>query len=162
MMRRPSLSIIATVTAMTLLLGCETDRRETVVEADQTAIKTVIVELTDAYADCDWDAFAGFFTDDGIWMPPGLTPLSGKDAWWSFAQQWWDISQVVDIGVTTEELVVIGDWAIESHTEFQVTTFEGSEEPGSVYFKGIWIFRRQDDGSWKIAQYIWNENTPPG
>jgi len=67
----------------------------------------------------------------------------------------------MDLGVTTEELVVINDWAIERHTEYQVTTFGESAEPASLYFKGIWIFRRQEDGSWKISQYIWNENTAP-
>ena len=71
------------------------------------------------------------------------------------------IAEHVRVGVTTDELVVTGDWAIERHTEFQVSTFGDSAEPVSLYFKGVWIFRRQDDGSWKIARYIWNENIPP-
>ena len=160
-MRIPSLSILAVLATLNLLVGCETDHRKTIIDTDEKAIETVIGELTDAYAARDWDAFAAYFTDDGIWMPPGLAPLGGEDAWWSFAQQWWNSSTVLDIGVTTEELVVIGDWAIERHSEFQVSTFGDSAEPVSLYFKGIWIFRRQDDGSWKIARYIWNENIPP-
>jgi uncharacterized protein (TIGR02246 family) len=160
-MRNRSLFILAVVATLELLVGCETDQRATVIDADEQAIKTVIGEMTDAYAARDWDTFASNFADDGIWMPPGLAPLSGEDAWWSFAQQWWDSSTVLDIGVTTEELVVTGDWAIERHTEFQVSTFGDSAEPVSLYFKGVWIFRRQDDGSWKIARYIWNENISP-
>ena len=159
MTRRSSLSPCAAITAMLMLIGCEADRPEPSIDVDRKAIEIVIEELTNAYVARDWDSFAGYFTDDGIWMPPGVAPLRGNDAWWSFVQPWWDSSRVIDIGVTTEELVVINDWAIERHTEYQVTTFGESEEPASLYFKGVWIFRRQDDGSWKIAQYIWNENT---
>ena len=146
---------------MLMLVGCATERPDPSVDVEREAIEIVIEDLTNAYIDRNWDAFAGYFTDDGIWMPPGVAPLRGKDAWWSFVQPWWDSSTVMDIGVTTEELVVINDWAIERHTEYQLTTFGESAEPASLYFKGIWIFRRQEDGSWKIAQYIWNENALP-
>jgi len=161
MTRRSSLLTCAAVIAMLILVACEAERPQPSVDVERKAIEIVIEELTDAYKARDWDAFAGYFTDDGIWMPPGVAPLRGKNAWWSFVQQWWDSSRVMDIGVTTEELVVINDWAIERHTEYQVTTFGESAEPASLYFKGIWIFRRQEDGSWKISQYIWNENTAP-
>jgi len=146
---------------MSLLVGCETDRHDKVVDADQAAIKSLIAGMTDAYAAREWDAFASFFSDDGVWMPPGLTALRGRDAWWGFAQQWWNDSTVTDIGVTTEELIVIGDWAIERHSEFQVFTIGDNPEPVTLYFKGVWIFQRQDDGTWKIARYIWNESPPP-
>lgn len=161
MTRSSGLLTCAAIAAMLMLLGCEAEQSEPSVDVERKAIKTVIDDLTNAYVARDWVAFAGFFTDEAIWMPPGITPLRGEEAWWSFVQQWWDSSNVTDIGVTTEELVVIDDWAIERHTEYQVTTFGDSAEPVSLYFKGIWIFRRQEDGSWKIAQYIWNENAPP-
>jgi len=144
-----------------VIVGCEVERPQPSADVDRKAIESVIEELTNAYVARDWDAFTDFFSDDGVWMPPGMAPLRGKDAWWSFVQPWWDGSNVIDIGVTTEELVVIDDWAIERHTEYQITTFGDSAEPASLYFKGVWIFRRQDNGAWKIAQYIWNENTPP-
>ncbi len=160
MMRTPHVVVLAAVATLNLLVACEPDRHEKVGGSDEMAIMTVIDELTDAYVARDWNEFAGHFTDDGVWMPPGLAPLSGKDEWWSFVQQWWDSSEIRDMGVTTEELVVIGSWAIERHTEFQVVVFGDDSEPVSLYFKGIWIFRRQDDGTWKIAQYIWNETVP--
>ena len=161
MTRKSSLSPCAAIIAMLMLVVCEVDHHEPAIDIERKAIEFVIEELTNAYVARDWDTFAGYFTDDGIWMPPGVAPLSGKDAWWSFVQPWWDSSRVIDIGVTTEELVVINDWAIERHTEYQVMTFAEGAEPVSLYFKGVWIFRRHDDGSWKIAQYIWNENTAP-
>ena len=151
----------AALVSMVILVGCEVERPQLSADVERKAIESTIEGLTNAYVARDWEAFSDSFTDDGVWMPPGIAPLRGTDAWWSFVQPWWDGSSVMDIGVTTEELVVIDDWAIERHTEYQITTFGDSAEPASLYFKGVWIFRRQDNGTWKIAQYIWNENTPP-
>ncbi len=161
-MRRPSCHLtVITATALFLLVGCEPETQPESVTEDSAAIRKSIERLTDAYATRDWEAFAGFFADDGVWMPPDVAPLRGKEAWWSFVQPWWDSSTVLEIGSTTEKLVVIDDWAIEFHSEYQVITFGDSTEAVSLYFKGIWIFRRQGDDSWRITQYIWDEDAPP-
>lgn len=149
------------VAAMLLIAGCELEQRQGPTDDDIAAIKAQIDGLTVAYVARDWDAFAGFFTADGVWMPPGFPPLSGKNEWWSFVQPWWDESEILDIGVTTEQVVVSGNWAIEWHTEYQTAKLTPDAEPASLYFKGSWIFHRQGDGTWKIAQYIWNENVAP-
>jgi len=149
------------VFALILVVGCGPDQRQVSRDDDISAIRTAIDGLTDAYVARDWDSFASFFTNDGIWMPPGVALLQGKEAWWAWVKPWWNSSTVMDIGVSTEELIVIDDWAIERHIEHQTTIFGAGEEPASLHFKGIWIFRRQEDGSWKIAQYIWNENSSP-
>jgi len=78
MMRRSSLLTGAAVIAMLILVGCEAERPQPSVGVERKAIEIVIEELTDAYKARDWDAFAGYFTDDGIWMPPGVAPLRGK------------------------------------------------------------------------------------
>lgn len=148
-------------TSMLLLVGCDLGRPTDSADNDIAAVHTAIEGLTDAYVARDWDTFVGYFTDDAIWMPSGVPPLQGKNAWWEWVEPWWDVSTVVDIGVSTEELIVIEDWAIERLVEYQTARFGEAEEPASLYFKGIWIFRRQEDGSWKIARYIWNENPAP-
>ncbi len=161
-MRRASCDpVVLAVTALLLLVGCESGTQPELVDEDSAAIGNSIEGLTDAYVARDWEAFAGFFAEDGVWMPPDVAPLRGKEAWWSFVQPWWDNSTVLEIGSTTEELIVIDDWAIEFHSEYQVMTFGDSTEPVSLYFKGVWIFRRQEDGSWRITQYIWDEDAPP-
>ena len=161
MTRITSFLTCTALVSMVMFVGCEVEQPQSSPDVERKAIETVIEQLTDAYVARDWEAFAGFFADDGVWMPPGVAPLRGKDAWWSFVQPWWDNSTVLEIGSTTEELVVIDDWAIELHSEYQVMTFEDSTEPASLYFKGVWIFRRQEDGSWRITQYIWDEDAPP-
>jgi len=144
-----------------LFFGCGPNQQAPSTEDDVAAINAIIDGMTDAYAARDWHAFAGFFADDAVWMPPGVAPLRGRDAWWEWVQPWWGDSTVVDIGVSTEDLIVSEKWAIERHVEYQSIIFGEGVEPATLYFKGIWIFHRQETGAWKIAQYIWNENTRP-
>ena len=120
MMRTRHVVVLAAVATLNLLVACEPDRHEKVDGSDEMAIKAVIDELTDAYVARDWNEFAGHFTDDGVWMPPGLAPLSGEDEWWSFVQPWWDSSEIRDMVVTTEEIVGNGSGEIERQTDVHV------------------------------------------
>jgi ketosteroid isomerase-like protein len=60
----------------------------------------------------------------------------------------------------SEEIVVIDDWAYERHFEL-LEIYEVGGEPTQYYLKGVRIFRRGEDGSWKVARYIWNGDVPP-
>ena len=131
------------------------------VDKDTAAIHVLSEQVTQAYIARDWDKFAGYFTEDAIWMPNEVLPLQGKDEWWTFVEPFWDTTAVVEMSVASEEIVVAGDWAFERHTERQVIRPAGGEgETLTFNFKGIWLLQRQDDGSWKIVRYIWNWNPP--
>ena len=129
---------------------------------DIAAINAVSDQVREAYMARDWDRFSGLFTDDAIWMPGNLLPLTGKAAWWSFVEGFWNSTAIVEMDVVSDEIVVMGDWAFERHTETTVTVpTAGDGEPSTYRFKGVWLLHRQADGSWKIARYIWNQNPAP-
>ena len=131
-------------------------------EADREAIGAVTQQVREAYMARDWDRFSGLFTEDAIWMPGNRLPLTGKAAWWSFVEQSWDRTTVEEMDLVSEELVLAGDWAFERHTETTVTAVTAGEgEPSTSRSKGVWLFHREVDGSWKIARYIWNPNPAP-
>jgi uncharacterized protein (TIGR02246 family) len=160
MRRKLTVSNCTIAAAILLLIGCESDRREADINADTTAIKTVIEHVAEAWKAGDWDTFAEFYTDDTIWMPPGEAPLRGKDALRAWVQPIWNDYTVVEINMPSEEIVVIDDWAYERHFEL-LEIYEVGGEPTQYYLKGVRIFRRGEDGSWKIARYIWNGDVPP-
>ena len=89
-----------------LLDGCGTTQEAADTDADIAAIKSLAEQAQDAYVARDWERFAGFFTDDGVWMPPDMAPLVGKEAWWSWVQQWWDEDVVEQMNLSHEEIVV--------------------------------------------------------
>jgi uncharacterized protein (TIGR02246 family) len=120
------------------LNACGTAQQAEDTDADIAAIKSLSEQAQDAYIARDWERFASFFTDDGVWMPPNKAPLVGKEAWWSWVQQWWDQSAVEQMNVSHEEIVVAGNWAFVRHNESQVTIPVAGGEPRQSYFKGIW------------------------
>lgn len=144
-----------------LIVSCGTTQQAPDTDADIAAIESLSEQVQDAYIARDWEQFSSFFTDDGIWMPRNRMPLIGKEAWWSWIQGWWDQSAVEQMDVSSEEIVVAGDWAFERHNEVTTSRVKESGETRQSYYKGIWILRRQEDGSWKIARYIWNRNPDP-
>ncbi len=157
MLRNLFLSLLIATIFMT---GCQPKTKAPSSNDDVAAIKAVINDLTDAYAAREWERFVSSFEQDAVWMPPASQALIGAVAWRAFVDPWWDSYAVTDIGVDTHSLIISGDWAIERHVDYQtVVPVEGGES-AAIYFNGIWIFRRQQDGAWKIAQYIWNESPP--
>ena len=160
-MRNLTVSNCTIAAAILLLTGCETDRRDAVTDADTTAIKAVSEQAADAWTAGDWNTFAEFYTDDTVWMPPGEATLRGKDALRAWVELIWNDSTVVEIDIRSEEIVVIDDWAFERHLETLVEIDAIDGESKRYYIRGARIFRREEDGSWKIAQYIWNGNVRP-
>ena len=144
-----------------LLNGCGTAQQAADTDADIAAIKNLTEQLQSAYVARDWDRFSGFFTDDGVWMPPDMAPLVGKEAWWSWVKQWWDQVAVERMKVSPEEIVVAGDWSFVRYNETTVYVPKAGGEPGESYFKGIWVLQRQANGSWQIARFIWNISPAP-
>jgi ketosteroid isomerase-like protein len=61
---------------------------------------------------------------------------------------------------SVDEVVVSGDWAFVRWTGTGTVTPKDGGEPGEFNRKGITIFQRQPDNSWKIARVIWNSNLP--
>jgi ketosteroid isomerase-like protein len=62
-----------------------------------------------------------------------------------------------------QEIQIGGDWAIDRFTWSTDTTPVGGGTSSNDKGKCIWIWRRQRDGSWKVARAIWNSDNPvPG
>src|SRR5207237_7600275 len=60
--------------------------------------------------------------------------------------------------VYPEELELAGDIAVDQHRWVLDSMPKRGGRPVHDEGKGIWIWRRQDDGSWKVARAIWNSD----
>ena len=130
-------------------------------QADLTAIQSVIQQMLDASTARDLEAFVNLFTEDVIAMMPDQLPVIGKDAWRATVRGPFDRSTVEQLNMPSEEIVIAGDWAFERHNETVVLVDRANGQRRRAQAKGIWILRRQADGSWKFARYIYNLNPPP-
>jgi uncharacterized protein (TIGR02246 family) len=125
---------------------------------DVDAIRAVSAAEFAALVAEDADAHLATLTEDCIMMGPNEPAVTGHEA---IAAWHADFSEMFDIagGYTGSEVVVLGDWAIERYTG-EVTLTPAGGDAATETIKGIHIYQRQDDGSWKIAQDIWNADVP--
>lgn len=128
-------------------------------EIDQTAreIRATIEDMTEAYIARDLERFVGFFTDDIVAMPSGVAAIVGIEDWKALLTKFFAGSDVSNMVSKSEDITVIGDWAIEWHNEAATYTSKDSGDSSRNFNKGMWAFRREDD-RWKIARYVWNNN----
>jgi ketosteroid isomerase-like protein len=88
--------------------------------------------------------------------------LKGTDA----VRQWVVglLEQVdAELEYTDSDVKVVGDWAFEQYAAVVTMTPKAGGESMTENVRGIHVYRRGEDGSWKIAHDIWNSDTPhPG
>lgn len=101
----------------------------------------------------DVDALVGFYTDDARVMPPNLPMSQGSEAVRAA------FGAMIDAGfggtLTSIEATVAGDVGYNVGT-YRLTAADGAVDTG----KFIETWRRGSDGVWRIANDIWNSDSP--
>jgi ketosteroid isomerase-like protein len=93
-------------------------------------------------------------------MPPDEPAVHGRDAMRKWAET--VFSQMTMSGrYTSSDVTVSGDLAVVRYTGEITMTPKAGGRPATEHIKGIHVMKRQPDGSWKIAQDVWNSDAPP-
>jgi ketosteroid isomerase-like protein len=105
----------------------------------------------------DLEAVLAMLTDDAIYLPPHEPAVEGKAAirpwiegYFGAYRTHWDKE--------TLELVAAGDWAMERAAERVKDTPRDGGAAVEDVCKGIIIYCRQADGTWKVARDMWNSD----
>src|SRR2546425_4842971 len=110
----------------------------------------------------DVDALVSCVADDIVSMSPNDTTVYGKDeyrAWW---EEYFQYFRLVAWNEPERSVVINGDFATE-HSAYMIAVVSaagGSRMRDDGRTLSIW--KRQQDGSWKIWQSIWNSTKPIG
>jgi uncharacterized protein (TIGR02246 family) len=108
----------------------------------------------------DIENYGSFWTDDVIWLPPGSQAMYGKENIVEFANQGFANYRIKQ-DITINEIKVIDDFGyIRGETAEEYIPLKDGFKPMSIRGKGIFMFRRQSDGSWLATHCAWNFNTP--
>lgn len=130
------------------------------IEADIAAVRAVQAQEVAAINSGQGDL--SYLAADAVMMPPNEPAQSGTTA----INAWFKdlLSQfTVSVNYTSSDVTVSGDWAIERYTGTAVLTPVAGGEPMEETLKGIHVYRRGDDGAWKMVYDIWNSDEPlPG
>jgi uncharacterized protein (TIGR02246 family) len=108
----------------------------------------------------DFAAAADVFTEDGIWLAPGVPADFGREAIAARLQSLHAVAKAEDLTQKVEEVEVAGDWAwVRATYSLRLVPAAGGE-PWTETGKYLLISKRQPDGSWKSHRSCFNTDHP--
>jgi len=127
-------------------------------DEDIAAIKALGPAVDEAALARDWKTLVAFFTEDVVLMLPNKPSIQGNSAMMEMLES-------LTITHTEHKIRLIevdgyGDIAYGRATYKETFSLEGVEEPIGDEGKILGIFRKQADGSWRIAIWIYNTDLP--
>lgn len=140
------------------LSACATPQQVTYdVAADKTAINAAMQAYVEAIKS-DSSAVQKFWTEDAVYITNGIPTQHGRVALDSLHRSAVRGSKVTEANVTVEETFVDHD------TGYQIGTFVETLQPpkgAPILMRGrlLFVWRRQPDGSWKVARGIGSDGT---
>jgi len=127
---------------------------------DVAKIYGVWNEYAAAANDGDLERWMALWIDDGIQMAPDVPRRVGTDEIREGMQPVFDLFDMSNMVIDTEEVRILGDRAYSHGTYvFEMGPKEGGETK-SYSGKFLDILEKQVDGSWKIAIDCHNYNMP--
>ncbi len=126
------------------------------VEADAAAVRSVFDEAT-AALNPGGGNIADLDTEDAVIMYADEPAVVGREASRAKVKAFMDQFTFEETR-SVDEVVVSSDWAFVRWTGTGTVTPKDGGDSSEFNRKGITIFQRQPDNSWKIARVIWNSN----
>jgi uncharacterized protein (TIGR02246 family) len=108
----------------------------------------------------DFDAYGDFWAKDAIWLPPDSPVIRGREALLEYARPFFEQYKMHQ-EVTVEEIKVVDSFAFARSNFSEKYTPKAEGDSIELSTKEIFIFQRQDDGTWVSTHCIWNSNTSP-
>lgn len=123
---------------------------------DAAAVHAVAEALRLAVNGSDVNGIAACWAPDGIMLPPSHAAVHGRTAISDYFTRVFGTRRLT-FTFTDSTVDVFGDVAIERLHYTAVATAPGGETTKDVG-KGIHIYTRGEDGTWLLAQDIWNSD----
>jgi uncharacterized protein (TIGR02246 family) len=156
---RTEASTVLGLAAM-LVLACAPPAETVDTAAEVAAIEAVRAQEVAAIV--SGDTVVAHLTDDAVMLPPGGPRVDGKAAIRAWLREFMAAATVQSLEYTEAHVTVAGDWAIEQYAG-RLGLVPAGGEAMSETLKGIHVYRKGADGSWRIAMDVWNMDTaPPG
>lgn len=142
-------------------IGSACTMTQATIARDEAAIRETMAVYNAALNGGKTAAVLPLYTDDGVFMPPYSQSAVGKSAVATAYDKVFEELQF-DVKFTIAELVVMApDWAYV-RTNSAGTTFHRSlGKKLAEANQELFIFKKGDDGKWRIARYSFSPTNPP-
>jgi uncharacterized protein (TIGR02246 family) len=139
-------------------LCCAPEEETLDMEQVRTAIEQANTKLAEALRQGDAAGMAGCYTEDATLMPNGADMIKGRpgiETYWAAAIQ----MGVKDVVLTVLDLGGADDCVYEIGGVVTTVQLEGMESM-EMTGKYVCVWKKMEDGTWKIHVDIWNNDAP--
>jgi ketosteroid isomerase-like protein len=151
-------SVLVVVALALSAVSCATETGPTFTEADRAAIEAATEEAMAINPTGDHRAYVEhYYAPDAVVMPPNGEVIRGHEALIAFNEEF---PPYEELQFNHVEVDGAGDLAYVYGTYTMVMAAAEGEEPAEDHGKYIEIWKRQADGSWKVALDIFNSDLP--
>jgi ketosteroid isomerase-like protein len=129
-------------------------------ETDRAEITSTTAALLAAVNTSDANRCSAAWAADGVLMPPHHPSVQGQPAIVQYFRNLFSRSRF-QFAFTSSDIQIDGDTAVERLT-YTATIWPGGDDakPIQDVGKGVHVYRRQPNGSWKLSYDIWNSDQP--
>jgi uncharacterized protein (TIGR02246 family) len=129
--------------------------------SDEAAIRSVMASYNDALNGGKTAAVLPLYTEDGIFMPPYSQSAVGKEAVKNAYDAVFDELKF-NVKFNIAELVVMAPtWAYVRTNSAGTTGHHSTGKTTAEANQELFIFKKGDDGKWRIARYSFSPTNPP-
>jgi ketosteroid isomerase-like protein len=128
-------------------------------DVDRAEVTRTTVELLAAVNASDADRCSKVWAAEGVLMPPNHPSVRGHEAIVQYFRNLFSRSRFT-FEFTSSEIHLAGDTALERVTYRATISRRDDAPPSEDTGKGLHVYRRHPNGSWKLKYDIWNSDQP--
>lgn len=128
--------------------------------SDQEKIRTLLKTYEQVLNASDVLGVLKLYAHDGVFMPQHSPSAVGIEA---IEGAYTAVFEAIDLDVEfdiVEIAVVADDWAFARTNSAGTTTIHGAGDKIAEANQELFVFRKTDDGEWKIARYSFSTTNP--
>ena len=154
-MKRIELATLMAGAALAIALPASAE--DTGTSAVQDVLSTYEVALNAQ----DTDTIVSLYADDGVFMPQHSLPQVGRDNI-RVAYDRVFTAITLDVEFEVDEVRLLSeDWAFVRTRSDGTVRINATGDTGPEANQELFLFQRGNDGTWKIARYIFSTTNPP-
>ena len=127
----------------------------------QEAVTAILAKYNDALNASRTDAVMPLYAEDGVFMPPYSPSSVGPE---TIRQAYDAVFTAITLSVkfTIAEIVELApEWAFARTNSAGTTLDHATGNRSAEANQELFIFKKDRDGSWKIARYSFSSTNPP-